>query len=122
MQNPGITPTCVGTTGIETVFNGIVRDHPHVCGDYLVRPSTSSRIWGSPPRVWGLHGCGQRPCDLHGITPTCVGTTASFRSTDSDIRDHPHVCGDYIVSGLTTALNQGSPPRVWGLLSATGWS
>ena len=71
----GITPTCVGTTETRAYKPDRSKDHPHVCGDYLVPMYEPLKYSGSPPRVWGLHGESSESGNASGITPTCVGTT-----------------------------------------------
>ncbi len=50
-----ITPTYVGNTLFLTQNQRIVRDHPHVCGEYYITARVAISVVGSPPRMWGIH-------------------------------------------------------------------
>ena len=52
----GITPTCVGSTGILYFNVSNPEDHPHVCGKYMFNFLNIVPLLGSPPRVWEVHG------------------------------------------------------------------
>ena len=116
----GITPTCVGTTSSIRRVNSVIRDHPHVCGDYSVHRVLFTVVLGSPPRVWGLPDDSLCSVSDEGITPTCVGTTPAPPRPPPTPWDHPHVCGDYQTTTTPSREAQGSPPRVWGLLLDDG--
>ena len=49
----GIIPTRVGTSYLGGSFNNVHRDHPHACGDKVLRMDTNAIVQGSSPRVWG---------------------------------------------------------------------
>ena len=92
-----ITPACAGTTSWPMGRSPKSRDHPRVCGDYMLGMLNGWIISKSPPRVRGLHthhagGAGRRR------------------------GDHPRVCGDYPWFCLPLFVARGSPPRVRGLL------
>ena len=112
---PRFTPTRVGT--IRTTTSAIRRlsVHPHACGDdggpipanatrFPVHPhacgddggvtAMATKLYGSPPRVWGRFPPTPRNC-----TPPTV---------------HPHACGDDLREYIDASSVIGSPPRVWG--------
>ena len=64
-------------------------------GDYYEQIMSRSIEKGSPPHAWGLLGDHLLKICLHGITPTCVGTTRAYIGTPGQMRDHPHMRGDY---------------------------
>ena len=72
-----ITPTCVGNTVDESSKTTAEKDHPHVCGEYEAVRTCGPGATGSPPRVWGIRSPREWGGPLVGITPTCVGNTAS---------------------------------------------
>ncbi len=108
------TPTCVGTSLLPSAIRLATPVHPHVRGDIPLRPSSTERISGSPPRAWGhqivahVNRAGDR------FTPTCVGTSLSGDWAISHRAVHPHVRGDILVGGRAPARSVGSPPRAWG--------
>ena len=73
-------------------------------------------MWGTPS---------SRRCCLETlrITPTCVGNTFSSLGLASGHWDHPHLCGEHVLSQSAVHDLVGSPPPVWGtrheLLSIT---
>ncbi len=75
----------------------------------------AKKVVGSPPRVWGIPHIPLRGHRRTRFTPTCVGNTFSTRSINSSTSVHPHVCGEYDGTGLSYRVNDGSPPRVWGI-------
>ena len=93
----GITPACAGNTLMLSCVDGLGRDHPRVCGEYL-RPYVKLLIlMGSPPRVRGIRS-DEWPGRLwRGITPACAGNTMGSRLTKIAGRDHPRVCGEYMI-------------------------
>ena len=117
-----ITPACAGTTCRLWIHDFGYWDHPRVCGDYTLRPLYPHQAMGSPPRVRGLRkdydvsglvermGSPPRVRGLlvasnpkhtpPGITPACAGTTSPARAPRPGARDHPRVCGDYILCFL----------------------
>ena len=108
-----ITPTYVGSTGPIPFLKYLVRDHPHVCGKYVLNSRWSTSFTGSPPRMWEVLVQFVIIKPLPGITPTYVGSTKVLRHFGKTSRDHPHVCGKYL-GGLSEKLPLiGSPPRMW---------
>ena len=91
----GITPTYVGSTVIATSKGNQLRDHPHVCGQYLRQALRSSQRLGSPPRMWVVHQVQHQHPYLLWITPTYVGSTDKSLRAKVFSEDHPHVCGQY---------------------------
>ena len=49
-----------------------------------------------------------------GIIPTRVGTRHDIKYQDLMSKDHPHACGDKVISLETDTPSEGSSPRVWG--------
>ena len=112
-----ITPTCVGNTDESLFGKALLEDHPHVCGEYLKLMTVPVYGSGSPPRVWGILQHLFSGLVSDGITPTCVGNTIVVEVDECCQEDHPHVCGEYVDDLLEALAQQGSPPRVWGILS-----
>ena len=116
--NMGITPACAGKSRKGRWRLLPPKDHPRVCGEKPDVFSFSVQLVGSPPRVRGKvalllprAGCG-------GITPACAGKRPLENLTTSTARDHPRVCGEKTHDLLTVHLQEGSPPRVRGKVSA----
>ena len=109
-----ITPTCVGNTTFSLIVAAGAWDHPHLCGEHVLRTHWRGRLVGSPPPVWGtlllliVHFFSLR------ITPTCVGNTFCCFKTAKCHKDHPHLCGEHSSSSLSRVFSSGSPPPVWG--------
>ena len=110
-----ITPACAGNTPCRRGRSLPSRDHPRVCGEYVKRSFLYAKIWGSPPRVRGIpvpdNFRGLHP----GITPACAGNTVLLMLDCGLRRDHPRVCGEYLLSMIGRLTSKGSPPRVRGI-------
>ena len=48
-----IIPTRVGTSYNDICMHAYIGDHPHACGDKIIRNMTEISLLGSSPRVWG---------------------------------------------------------------------
>ena len=110
----GKTPACAGTTGRPPRASSTRAEDPRVCGDDLMRLTSSGPQRGRPPRVRG------RPRDLRerapgdGKTPACAGTTVSAAARPTDWAEDPRVCGDDGPPCLVIFAMRGRPPRVRG--------
>ena len=114
------TPTYVGTS-ISTNYQGFFHQvHPHVCGDFSRQYCNGSDAGGSPPRMWGLQRGRSSPTRRDRFTPTYVGTSFSIFVVITYNQVHPHVCGDFGRSAESSGHQNGSPPRMWGLLRSAG--
>ena len=70
--------------------------------------------------MWGqVSGCYYGRGDKR-IIPTRVGTSLSGSEYRPILRDHPHACGDKIISATVRRNSVGSSPRVWGQVTAVG--
>ena len=113
-----ITPACAGNTHITLSILPRSKDHPRVCGEYILILSEREGEAGSPPRVRGIHFHPPFVRGKSGITPACAGNTL-FKSIDDDLfQDHPRVCGEYHKAGHCFGFDLGSPPRVRGIRCA----
>ena len=64
-------------------------------------------MWGQVCRVQSI-------ARFFGIIPTRVGTRFLLNFMLSQDKDHPHACGDKIISATVRRNSVGSSPRVWG--------
>ena len=97
-------------------------DHPRVCGEKSRSWLFSASRSGSPPRVRGKVGCGQRWSSLAGITPACAGKRYPDFVQRTGYGDHPRVCGEKALSSWLSSSSPGSPPRVRGKASPVRFS
>ena len=79
---------------MEIVLIELPKDHPHACGDKIIK-ITESEV-------------------NNRIIPTRVGTRVSSTTGRLEERDHPHACGDKLCAFIHSSLHSGSSPRVWG--------
>ena len=113
----GITSTCVENTSRRCQHVHGIRDHLHMCGEYLILGSAMPFSIGSPPHVWRIL---MKPCinALNaGITSTCVENTHRNHPIQCFLEDHLHMCGEYITVYAVKFLLSGSPPHVWRIPS-----
>ena len=64
--------------------------------------------------MWGQEYLVNLPSECLRIIPTRVGTSVISCIISVKYRDHPHACGDKIVSSAKDPYYPGSSPRVWG--------
>ena len=69
---------------------------------------------GSPPRVRGAVRTCVRRIPERGITPACAGSRFDKRAIFISVKDHPRVCGEQAIAGVSEIDYSGSPPRVRG--------
>ena len=75
---------------------------------------------GSSPRVWG-QGQSETTAALYDrIIPTRVGTSIRLLLLLLSVKDHPHACGDKLLTRTTLSSVQVSSPRVWGQVAVVG--
>ena len=110
----GIIPTRVGTSRLNNSLGTSKEDHPHACGDKILRKTFPQLAEGSSPRVWGQVENSEMDNDNEGIIPTRVGTSRVWLRARGLCKDHPHACGDKLFLPCNVFLCLGSSPRVWG--------
>ena len=71
------TPTGVGTTIRQSLFDAGLAVHPHGRGDNSQYYGVFSGVLGSPPRAWGQQLSRCPGANRGRFTPTGVGTTLS---------------------------------------------
>ena len=104
----------VGTSLCMVYQPSFAEDHPHACGDKSAFQSIFFLLWGSSPCVWGQVNRFLQKGEKFGIIPMRVGTRAREQSVHWLSWDHPHACGDKLLSDFVTMLPPGSSPCVWG--------
>ena len=95
------------------------RDHPHPCGEKLLRLLRGLCVAGSPPPMWGKVGESAQNLNPLRITPTHVGKSYVLRVVQPDSEDHPHPCGEKSAATAETEGDIGSPPPMWGKVDTT---
>ena len=116
MTVPRFIPTRVGNTTLNgaTTINGAV--HPHACGEYIKLQARFISELGSSPRVWGIRGKQYSDDVKERFIPTRVGNTPKSGSRATICSVHPHACGEYLIVQRRAWSEDGSSPRVWGIL------
>ena len=115
-----ITPACAGKTGLNEAERTIGEDHPRMCGENSVVPSSASSNKGSPPHVRGKPTIKSRLAQAMGITPACAGKTFVQALQISICQDHPRMCGENRHLSNVNLAGPGSPPHVRGKLESLG--
>ena len=113
-QLPRITPACAGRRFCSHSGRSSPWDHPRVCGEKMTSGGRELGKRGSPPRV---RGEGRRPScclALRRITPACAGRSHDLPRPTHRTTDHPRVCGEKLLSGISGPRPRGSPPRTRG--------
>ena len=74
---------------------------------------------GSPPRMREILSLTGRRWHGSGITPAYAGNTAHESDCIAFGRDHPRVCGKYVILAHAILPCLGSPPRMREILTNT---
>ncbi|RZM14178.1 hypothetical protein LDELB18P2_0844 [Lactobacillus delbrueckii] len=85
-------------------------------GEYIFSLLLHPIFLGSPPLAWGILLLFVQAFFKKRITPTCVGNTLLTLFIIASFWDHPHLRGEYKLSGNEFAGFMGSPPLAWGIL------
>ncbi len=109
-------PTRVGNTAAACAGHGVKLVHPHACGEYIFAEVVCENDSGSSPRVWGILFPDGDMQPLPRFIPTRVGNTFAHGLTVLVRTVHPHACGEYRQCQHESSPDQGSSPRVWGIL------
>ena len=109
-----ITPACAGNSITRYMSDGVVRDHPRVCGEQTCPRPVTFGVRGSPPRVRGTAISRDTPARVTRITPACAGNSPRRSGWWRRPGDHPRVCGEQQARQDFAVQQTGSPPRVRG--------
>ena len=114
MEKFRITPACAGKSHRRSNLHVQQGDHPRMCGEKSLLPSSPSQRMGSPPHVRGKAVKLAQYFDVTGITPACAGKSPSFRMISNKNGDHPRMCGEKLTMVHPCLRLKGSPPHVRG--------
>ena len=114
MEKFRITPACAGKSHRRSNLHVQQGDHPRMCGEKSLLPSSPSQRMGSPPHVRGKAVKLAQYFDVTGITPACAGKSPSFRMISNKNGDHPRMCGEKPFRFVDKLGCKGSPPHVRG--------
>ena len=90
------------------------RDHPRICGEHHGIDQTIVSRQGSSPHMRGTRG-GSLPLILRtGIIPAYAGNTWHQSYRDIPFGDHPRICGEHLMSAITSVITSGSSPHMRG--------
>ena len=106
----------MGNTNTYNYCGYLDKDHPHLRGEYAFFCIPYTGCLGSPPLAWGIPLIALSFISGSWITPTCVGNTPAGSVKPSQIKDHPHLRGEYISEAPSKMSKMGSPPLAWGIL------
>ena len=109
----GIIPACAGLTVFLSTLLCNAWDHPRVCGAYVTPIVIPLRVLGSSPHVRGLLPSAYKSGSVLGIIPACAGLTATDGIVNGHTRDHPRVCGAYLIKSIVK-FRVRDHPRVCG--------
>ena len=91
--------------------------HPHACGEYSRTTRLRTCFGGSSPRLWGIRDTQYHLSGVHRFIPTPVGNTLLAGYPRCPGLVHPHACGEYLINFIYNNQDDGSSPRLWGILN-----
>ena len=109
-----LTPACAGSTVMVSSVTPANLTHPRVCGEHAARGDSSGGASDSPPRVRGAQEKQHHRRDPRRLTPACAGSTAPDADGLHPHPTHPRVCGEHIITVVSSSIRHDSPPRVRG--------
>ena len=109
-----IIPAYAGSTKRLRRFRLLVRDHPRVCGEHVIKPWHFVYCAGSSPRMRGALRISLAFFSSSRIIPAYAGSTSSFSFFLSCSGDHPRVCGEHHLLACLFVVGEGSSPRMRG--------
>ncbi len=112
-----VIPTRVGKASLSSASPFRWPGHPHACGESLGGGGSISFTDGSSPRVWGKLPRRQARGRIARVIPTRVGKAFWSSAVKPVMSGHPHACGESGRRRLSSILEIGSSPRVWGKLA-----
>ena len=112
----GIIPACAGSTQVRLRRRPWTEDHPRMCGEHRSGFNALFFLTGSSPHVRGARKDSPLRRCHSGIIPACAGSTGTLASTESDLGDHPRMCGEHVGYHFSPAVSLGSSPHVRGAL------
>ena len=62
----------------------------------------------------GKVNCSDKENGGFGITPAYAGKRFALNGLQNGQRDHPRVCGEKAFGDMSSAVDEGSPPRMRG--------
>ena len=107
-------PTGVGNMAPRLPIRNDDTVHPHGCGEHTIIHEPIQLVNGSSPRVWGTFSRGCEVVVYNRFIPTGVGNISSPGRCQAITTVHPHGCGEHISLLITSLIDSGSSPRVWG--------
>ena len=110
----GIIPAYAGSTTVLREKTNLLRDHPRVCGEHLIKPHSGVRIMGSSPRMRGAPHFPPNRSRRNGIIPAYAGSTRFNILNCRGWGDHPRVCGEHNIDRSALCRVRGSSPRMRG--------
>ena len=110
----GIIPAYAGNTLELLGSYPHAWDHPRVCGEHVSHILLTGTVEGSSPRMRGTRTFQNGHSQRVGIIPAYAGNTATYSTEDTNIRDHPRVCGEHAASSRLSTSRTGSSPRMRG--------
>ena len=90
--------------------------HPRVYGGYGEKDVTKLLMDGSSPHIRGIRNRTGHVLDLDGFIPACTGDTPLQTGEALRLEVHPRVYGGHGMERLSLEFEQGSSPRVRGIL------
>ena len=110
----GIIPAYAGNTVPLRSIHSAYWDHPRICGEHKMNPTTFSGSTGSSPHMRGTPKRAKRSAVSNGIIPAYAGNTPLTVDTQRAYWDHPRICGEHCCGMAWFIATTGSSPHMRG--------
>ena len=108
------TPAYAGNTNGWNGLRNRKEEHPRVCGEHSLCPSSTCTFIGTPPRMRGTHLFHTLLAIPPRNTPAYAGNTVVILQDGKCIQEHPRVCGEHGICHKMNYPSMGTPPRMRG--------
>ena len=109
-----ITPAYAGSTDAKAARASVAADHPRICGEHKVSRRVDTPTQGSPPHMRGALPPRSGWHQSLRITPAYAGSTSTNSRSNSNVSDHPRICGEHGMLRGKNVVLLGSPPHMRG--------
>ena len=89
-----ITPAYAGKSAVVELLLITRQDHPRLCGEKPFSQDIFPPVPGSPPPMRGKEKFANTPDHCFRITPAYAGKRSACVPKQSQIQDHPRLCGE----------------------------
>ena len=109
-------PAYAGKTDMSFSHDGLLSEHPRVCGENRESVHLVGDLFGTSPRMRGKQKSGRATRRCQRNIPAYAGKTTSLPWLLGLAQEHPRVCGENEIVAFAARETAGTSPRMRGKL------